>query len=435
MRKWIVGLVVLIVLSGAALIAVQRRDIRSVQSEAPEAQPTQPSVQAAAGVTADAVVVPIRRAALNVPASGIVAAVLVEEGDTVEAGQLLLRLENVQQQAAVAQANAQRRAAQARLEQLKAGPRSQEIAGAEAVVAAADARLAQLREPPRAADVTAAEARLASAQAALQQLLEGPSEADVIAARRDLKNAEAALQQAQAAYDQVKWRNDIGALPQSEALQQATNNYEAAKARYNELQGEPSDADLAHARAEVKQAQAELQQVQSPGTESEIAAGEAELRQARAELELLAAGPRPEAIAAAEADVAAAEAGLQQAQAALDDTELRAPFAGTVGSLDVQVGEEVIPRSPVVQLADLSNWLIETDDLTEFNVVRVEPGDRATITFDALPDLTLSGRVVRIQPLGVNKQGDITYTVVVEPDEIDPRLRWNMTAVITIMEE
>ena len=57
---------------------------------------------------------------------------------------------------------------------------------------------------------------------------------------------------------------------------------------------------------------------------------------------------------------------------------------------------------------------------------------RANLTFDALPDLTLPGIVARIKPLGENKQGDITYTVIIEPQASDPRLRWNMTAVATL---
>lgn len=218
-------------------------------------------------------------------------------------------------------------------------------------------------------------------------------------------------------------------------MQEATNNYEAAKARYEELLKEPTDADVAAARAEVQRAQAELDRMRAPGSPNEIAAAEAELRRAQAQLELLRAGARAERISAAEAEVASAEAALQQAQAALADTELRAPFAGTVASVDVRVGEQVAPGTPVVRLTDLSEWQIETEDLTEFDVVTIAEGDPVEITFDAIPDLELSGTVVRIKPLGENRQGDITYTVVVQPDGQDSRLRWNMTAVTTIKPE
>jgi HlyD family secretion protein len=54
------------------------------------------------------------------------------------------------------------------------------------------------------------------------------------------------------------------------------------------------------------------------------------------------------------------------------------------------------------------------------------------LTFDAIPSLELGGTVLRIKPIGQEKLGDVTYTVIVRPDEQDPRLRWNMTAVVTI---
>jgi HlyD family secretion protein len=88
-----------------------------------------------------------------------------------------------------------------------------------------------------------------------------------------------------------------------------------------------------------------------------------------------------------------------------------------------------------VRLADFSQWQVETDDLTELNVVRVREGAAVQLAFDALPGVTLPGTVVQIKPIGVNKQGDITYTVVIAPDRWDERLRWNMTAVATIEAE
>jgi HlyD family secretion protein len=87
-----------------------------------------------------------------------------------------------------------------------------------------------------------------------------------------------------------------------------------------------------------------------------------------------------------------------------------------------------------VILADLSSWQIETEDLTELNVVRVREGDAVTISFDALPGFELPGTVSAIEPLGANRQGDIVYTVVVTPDSWDERLRWNMTATVQIGE-
>ncbi|MCB0144971.1 MAG: HlyD family efflux transporter periplasmic adaptor subunit, partial [Caldilineaceae bacterium] len=137
---------------------------------------------------------------------------------------------------------------------------------------------------------------------------------------------------------------------------------------------------------------------------------------------------------AAEAGVASATAALQNALVSLADTELRAPFAGTVALVNVNPGEQV-SGAPVVQLANLEHLQIETEDLTELQIVDVNIGDKATLEFDAIPDLQIEGTVLRIRPLGQDNRGDIVYTVVLEPDNLDPRLRWNMTAVATFTAE
>ncbi|KPV51914.1 multidrug transporter, partial [Kouleothrix aurantiaca] len=112
--------------------------------------------------------------------------------------------------------------------------------------------------------------------------------------------------------------------------------------------------------------------------------------------------------------------------------ELRAPFAGTVAALDATVGEFFAPGTPVAYVGDLGAWQVETTDLTELNVAAVQVGSPASITFDAIPELTLAGKVTRVRALGESKQGDITYTVTIALDKQDPRLRWNMTASATI---
>ena len=65
-------------------------------------------------------------------------------------------------------------------------------------------------------------------------------------------------------------------------------------------------------------------------------------------------------------------------------------------------------------------------------MARVQPGQEARLTFDALPGLELRGIVDTIQPKGQEKLGDMTYTAIIQIAEPDPRLLWNMTAVVTI---
>lgn len=432
MRRWmIILIVVLVVAGGAGYFYFSQGNLQAPGLAGPTPTPL-PAVESAPQIIVDAVIVPARFANLSMAASGIVDEVLVAEGDFIEAGQVIARLENERQVIAIAQAEAQVRSAQARIDELQAGSRPEEIASAQAAVDIANANLARLQEGSRPEDIAAAQAALAAAQAAYQEVLDGADDGQLIQAEADLANAEAALRQAQAAYDEVKWRNDVAALPQAAELERATNNYEAARARYDLLVEGANESEIASARAQVEQAQATLDKAMAPATESEIAAAEAEVRRAEAQVALLEAGTRPETIAAAQADLTAAQTNLMQRQLELSDTQLTAPFSGTIASLNLEVGEQVAATAPVVQLADLSAWRVETDDLTEINVVYVQVGDNVMISVDALPDLALTGTVERIKPLGENKQGDITYTATIIPDGSDDRLRWNMTASVII---
>ncbi|MEZ4728154.1 MAG: biotin/lipoyl-binding protein [Caldilineaceae bacterium] len=439
MRRWLMILILLaVVLAGGGYFAQQRglltrpgadtpAAIEQMDSNAPAAQVTDliPSV------VADARLVPTQRATLNLSVSGIVAEVLVNEGEEVTAGQILLRLNANQQQVAVARAQADLQRAQARLVELTAPARTEEVAQVEAALSAAQARYERLAQAALPGDIAAAEAALNASQASLAKVLEGASEQQLIAARADLANAEATLRQAQNAYNLVKWRNDLGATPQSAALQQATNNYEAAQARLADLERGASQSDIANASAQVRQSQARLQTLRN-AMPADMAAAQADVSAQQAQLDLLLTGPRAETIAVAEADVAAATAALQQTLVALSEMELRAPFTGTVAALTIEVGEQASPGAALVQLADLSIWEIETEDLTELDVVGITPGSQVTLNFDAIPDLEMSGTVKRVRPIGEDNRGDIVYTVLVDPAQQDSRFLWNMTAVVTL---
>ena len=444
MRRWLLIIVVLLVLlGGGGYYAMQQGLIPGpAAATTPEAAPAAegaaegaaPAAQAdapAPSIVADARLVPVQRADLSLAVGGIVAEVMVQEGDTVEAGQLLVRLNANQQQVAVSRAQADFQRAQASMQELIAPPRTEQVAQAEAALAAAQARYDRLAGASLPGQIASAEAGLNASQASLAKVLEGAGDQQLIAARADLANAEAVLRQAQNAYNLVKWRNDLGATPQSAALQQATNNFEAARARLADLEEGASQADIAGASAQVRQAQAQLKTVRD-GMPADMAAAEADVAAQQAQLDLLLAGPRTESVAVAEANVAAAVAALQQALVALGETELRAPFAGTVAALNIETGEQAAPAVSLVQLADLTTWEVETEDLTELDIVGITAGAEVDLSFDAIPDLTMTGTVKRVRPIGEDNRGDIVYTVVIDPAQQDERFLWNMTTVVTL---
>jgi len=328
------------------------------------------AVQGPTAIEAEGRVVPDRGVTLSLASSGTVAEVFVEEGQAVRSGQALLRLSTADQaRAAVTQAQAAARRARAYAAELRAGPRAQEVDAARGVVAAAQARLDQLRAGARTEERAQLRAEVDQAQAGFR------------AAEDDLRRAEQLLA--------------TGAVSEQYVAQSRANRDRAVAA---------------------------------------VASVEARLRLAHAGArpEELRAGVRPQALSAAVAEVAAAEAAVRQAEAGLAQTELRSPLAGTVTFVGVRAGEFAAPGMTVAAVADLSTWRIETTDLTELHVARIRPGDPVKASFDGIPGLELAGRVASIEGLGITRQGDITYKLIITLDRQDARLRWNMTAAVAI---
>lgn len=89
------------------------------------------------------------------------------------------------------------------------------------------------------------------------------------------------------------------------------------------------------------------------------------------------------------------EIALHQAQRALDETVLKAPFAGVVSEVRAQKGDRVTEEGPVMLLIDWNSWWIEAS-VTERDLARLIPGQRAIVTFEAYEDLTLPAELIAI---------------------------------------
>lgn len=169
--------------------------------------------------------------------------------------------------------------------------------------------------------------------------------------------------------------------------------------------------------------------------ENDLALHKAELDMARHDHDLLKDGPDAEQLPVLEARINAARANVAAAEATMELYELRAPFAGTLLSHDLTVGETALPMIPVAFIADTSRWIVKTKDLAEVDVAGISVDDLATVKFDAFPDEEYMGIVTRIDPVGKVYLGDMTYQITVTLDESDPGFLWNMTAVVTIYVE
>ncbi len=382
---------------------------------ASDASPTPPPLPAAqtAGtnvVSAEGEVVPVQQTTLSFEVTGRLAERLVSEGDTIEAGQTVARLDQTDWQQRVDEAQAALELAQAQLVQAKAGARPEETAAAQEALAAAQA------------GTSTAKANLASAQAELARLEAGAKPEELVVAQAAMDKAAVALQLAQSEYDKISWQSGIGATQQAVTLRQASDDYESAKANYEALLRGATAEELDIARAAVEAAR------------SQVDVAQAQARQTEAQLDLLLAGPTAEAIAVAEAQVRQAQTALQGARIALGKTVLVAPLAGTVGAVMVEEGETVMAGTPVLVIGDLSALQVKTDDLSEVDVIQVAVGQKVKVSVDAMPYLELHGQVSEIAPMAEERHGDIVYTVTIDLEEgFGANLRWGMTAYVDIL--
>jgi multidrug resistance efflux pump len=451
----------LIIIAGLVLLAVGIVACGSTEAAEETTPVVATTIQQPNTVSAEAFVVPLQEANLSFEINGRVVSVEVEEGDTISAGDTLVQLDGSSIQAQKIEAEAGRANAQANLTQAqaalsqaeatladtKAGATPEQIAQAEASVAQAEAALAEILAGPTKEDIAQAEAAVETARASLANVLAGSRDEDLQAASSRLLQAEADVRLKQADYDKFVYGEPQVAEPYGVALQQSTLNYEAAQAEYNKLLNGATDEEVAIARAQLNEAQAALAKTKAGATPEQIAQAQAGVVQVQAALAELKAGATAEKVTVAEAGVQSAEAGigiaeagiesaeagLQSVETELGKTELKAPFDGVVGSLNVETGEIVQPGEVSVIVGDNSIWQIETDDLTEIDVVRVRPGRKVTISVDALPNDEFEGEVIRIKPKSETKAGDVTYTVLIDitsgPTE---KLQWGMTTFVDI---
>jgi HlyD family secretion protein len=128
-------------------------------------------------------------------------------------------------------------------------------------------------------------------------------------------------------------------------------------------------------------------------------------------------------VQSAELTVAKAQNALQDAQNNLTKYFIRAPFAGTIATVAVhkydQTNGAIATLITKNQLAQLS--------LNEVDAAKISLGEMATLTFDAIPGLTLTGKVSEINPAGLVSQGVVTYDIKIAFDTQDPRVKTGMT--------
>ena len=203
------------------------------------------------------------------------------------------------------------------------------------------------------------------------------------------------------------------------ALQAAKADYDASKAAIADY-----EVQLRNARIQLNRAE----QLQKAGVETQE-----QLDNARTAADSLVAK-----IALAQSQVISAEARIQEAQQAVDNCTIRAPYTGIVVSKDAQVGEMVSPvsagggftRTGIATIVDMNSNEIEVD-VNESYIARVEPGQVVTAVLDAYPDWQIPSRVRTIIPSADRQKA--TVKVRISFLKLDPRILPDMDIKVTFL--
>jgi HlyD family secretion protein len=314
---------------------------------------------------------------------GRIEALLADEGDEVEAGAVLVRLDQALLKAQVRQAQATLETAKAKLAQVQAGARPEEIAAAQADLAEAQA----VQEGAYQAWQNAVKAR------------DNPQQLEV-----QISQARAEVEQAKVQLDQTRT-----ALTEAEVMRDHYQLFQAGddnKTTYlaSLKQVEVAQANVQAAEAALKGAQVQLEHLLSMKEEplvldaqvnaawAEYQAAQAAMEVAQAGLEVLEAGPTEEEVAVAQAEVARTEAALGVLEVQLDKLTLRSPTGGLVTGRTVQVGEMAVPGASLMTVADLDEVTL-TVYIPEDEIGRVKVGQAVEVSVDSFPGKVFEGQV------------------------------------------
>ena len=127
------------------------------------------------------------------------------------------------------------------------------------------------------------------------------------------------------------------------------------------------------------------------------------------------------------------ENALLDAKEKLADYVVRAPFDGIIAKADVKKGDSVSSGSILATL--ITRQKLAEISLNEVDVAKVNVGGKATLTFDAVPDLTITGQVAELDQVGTISQGVVTYMITIAFDTQDDRVKTAMSVSAAIVTE
>jgi multidrug resistance efflux pump len=406
-------------------------------------------------------IVEVTEVSVSSEVGGQVVEVLVQNGELVEAEQVLIRFDEGDLLTQLDQAEAALAQAQANYDLIAAGPSTEQravaIASAELELVNAQQALDDLYEnadllaAQALHDIAAADKALDKANKHLKNIKTDPKEADVNAAWARVVMAKDRLEDAQKDFRKYenKSEENVTRAHFLNQLAEAQKQYDATVTRYNNIKGTANRYDLALAEADVALVQAQLdnahiqyEKVASGPDPDQLALVEARLATAEANLAFAKADPSPEELAAAQAQVDVAEAALRAIQSQMDKLILVSPIDGIVLSRLVEPGEVVAPGVPLITLGSLDDLTI-TVYIPENQYGAINLGQKALVTVDSFPRETFEANVVRIAdqaeftPRNVQTQEErqtTVYAVKLSVDDPQGKLKPGMPADVVFVD-
>lgn len=309
-------------------------------------------------------VVEVREVRLGSKIGGRVEKVEVEEGETVNKGQVLVRLAAPEVKAQIEQWQGKLESARAALQKAENGPRTQEKEAALAALEAAKVRLGRLERGERDEDRRAAEA--------------------------DLALAKSELSLAQEEFDRVERSYRKGAASTSER--------------------DSARSSLERSRARVNAARARLERTEK-GRKEDVDEARQEVKRLEAEYDLLKEGTRYEDRMAARAAVEEIQGKLAELKANLAEATIKAPSRARVEVLAVREGDLAAPNQPLLRILNRDDrWVKVYVPETELGRVRMQ--QEVEVTCDAYPGRRFKGTVILIAG-----EGEFTPRNVQSADE------------------
>lgn len=327
---------------------------------------------------------------LSFPSAGQVAAIFVTVGQQVGIGQTLAALNHAGQSAALEGAEANLAAANARLAQLQAGTRPEQLAIATQTVASAESSSYVAADAAVHATVDTLFSNPRSTNPTLLLFL---PDATLL---NKIQNERIALEPLF-----ISWNANgtSSAVIEQNLAQVAVFLDDLAKA----LAATPPSSSISAATLAVDASAIAAARTAVAGAHSSLTAAEGALA-------LAEAGATPQDIAAALATVAAAQAAVDSAHVAVGNTYISAPMSGTITRQDANLGETVSPNVPLISM--IANGKFEAvAQVSENDIAKITLGDAVVATFTDYPGVSFPAIVTEVSPAPTLSGGSASYTV------------------------